>query len=56
LVMALINVVKAYGAQSIGVPRIFLHEPMGLAIESLVFVLLCVRSFIAARRGQNAQA
>lgn len=56
LVLAVINTVKAYGEQSPEVPRIFLHEPMLLAILSLVFVLLCVWSFISARRGRNAQA
>jgi hypothetical protein len=31
-------------------PRIVLHEPSAVALLCLVFVALCVRSFIAARR------
>jgi hypothetical protein len=32
LVLASINAVKAYRAQSLNVPRIFLHEPLLLAV------------------------
>jgi hypothetical protein len=53
-VMAVMAYVKAHG--SAPARPAATEEQAAMAVICLVFVALCVRSFIAARRGRNAQS
>jgi hypothetical protein len=53
-VMATIAWVKAHGG-ALARPAAT-EEQAAMAVVSLIFVVMCIRSFIAARRGRNTQA
>jgi ABC-type lipoprotein release transport system permease subunit len=48
---AIVELVKAHGAPLADAVAVAVRFQLAMAVICLVFVLLCVRSFIAARRG-----
>ncbi|HEY4380417.1 MAG TPA: hypothetical protein VGN01_08740 [Acidobacteriaceae bacterium] len=52
--MAIVETVKAHGG-TLAHPEA-VESQVAMSAICLVFVVLCVRSFIAARRGRNAEA
>ena len=53
--MSTVSLVKAHTGTAPILQPARVHEQMVVALICLVFVVLCVRSFIAARRERNAQ-
>jgi hypothetical protein len=53
---AIVELVKAQGAPLSDTARVAVGDQIAMAVICLVFVLACVRSFIAARRGGKLEA
>jgi len=54
-IMSIVALVRAHGQGVALAHPAIVHVQMVVALICLVFVVLCIRSFIAARRGRDAQ-